>query len=113
MMGSIEYLRLDSLREILARDDAKLRKLWQLLAPRLVVIHHEKLREFASIQMEKIKLLCKMSELVLYKAGDTVKLQSGGVLFKGSITKISTGAEVGLTAQRNIQKSATMGKITD
>lgn len=51
-----------------------------------------------------------MSELILYKAGDTLELQSGGVLFKGSITLIKTGNDVGLrqNKEKGLMKSNTL-----
>ena len=100
MMAQVEYLNLESLREILANDSEKLTKLWRLLANRMMIIHHEKLPQFSMIQQDKIKLLCKMCDVVLYKHGDTFDLSSGGILFKGSITKLKTGSDVGLTPNR-------------
>jgi hypothetical protein len=56
-----------------------------------------------------------MSELVLYKAGDTLEIGSGGVLFMGSITKIKTGTDVGFSNnEHGLRKSKTQalkGKI--
>ena len=43
---SVAPLDLEHLKFVLLKEPAKLVKLWQLLSYRLIIIHHEKLKEF-------------------------------------------------------------------
>lgn len=80
----------------------------------MMIIHHEKLPDFEIINTDKIKLLCKMCEVTLYKQGDQFNFNSGGIIFKGSVTKVKMGSEVGFGdkkkkgSSRNLHKSKTL-----
>ena len=111
MMASVEYLNLESLRQILKDDTVKLTKLWRLLVHRMTIIHHEKLPQLESLSPDKIKLLCKMCEVVLFEHGETIDICSGGILFKGSITKLKTGGENRFGEDNKRSSSRQLNKI--
>ena len=54
-MASVVPLDLHYLKEILADSEEKLRKYWQILAYRLIVLNPESMREFVQLANEKIK----------------------------------------------------------
>jgi len=88
IMGSVYKLNLKHLKFILIRDQAKMQKLWEMLAWRLIIIHNQDLKAFSTLTQEKVKLFCKMCQIKKYNPGDLIDLGTGGILFKGSLSKV-------------------------
>lgn len=86
-MASVAPLDLKYLKHILEKDEVKLLKLWDILAPRMIILHPESLPQFLPLTMEKIKLFCKMSDLRIYRPGDPVDMRMGGIMFRGGLSK--------------------------
>ena len=97
----VEYLNLEYLRGILAKDQEKLLKLWKIMSYRLIMIHHEKLPQFKFITKEKVRMFVKMCDIKMYQPGDTIDLSCGGVCFRGGFTEL--GHEIN-EAELNAQK---------
>lgn len=95
-MASIAFLSLDKLRGILLKDlkgdCTKMTKFWQKLAPRMIIIQIEQLPHFASLTQDKVQLFCKMCQIQIYKPGEDIDVRQGGVLLRGSITRLSKEA---------------------
>lgn len=85
-IGSIYKLNVDYLKYIISQDSDKLQKLWENLVWRLIIIHQEDLKMFASLHQDKVKLFCKICKVKLYKPGELIDMSSGGVLFRGSLS---------------------------
>ena len=66
-----------------------MQKLWEILAWRLVILNHDKLKMFMSLSNDKLKLFCKTCKVSVYKPGDTVNMTTGGVLMSGHLIKIA------------------------
>lgn len=71
-ISSVTPIDLAYLKEILSKDQNKLRKLWEVIAYRLVILHFEKLLQFKHLNNEKIKTFCKLCDVQLYKPGDII-----------------------------------------
>jgi len=46
------------------------------------------------LSQEKIKMFCKLCHVGIYKPGDIINLQSGGVLLRGGCTELAQNVEV-------------------
>jgi hypothetical protein len=78
-------LDLKSLRDILANDDERLAKFWQYMGPRVVALFNKKLPELESLTQDRIGGLCHVCDIQIYKQGNTVSANNGGlVLYGGS-----------------------------
>jgi hypothetical protein len=71
-ISSVTPIDLAYLKEILVKDDSKLRKLWDILTYRMIILQFEKLLQFKHLSNEKIKMFCKMCLVQLYKPGDVI-----------------------------------------
>jgi len=99
-ISSITPIDLAYLKEILSKDETKLRKLWEVLAYRIIILQFEKLLQFKHLTNEKIKMFCKLSTIAIYQPGDVIDVQEGGVLLRGGMTLLNQNIS-------NVQKTMT------
>jgi hypothetical protein len=97
-IASVAPLDLKFLKHILEKDEDKLLKLWEILAYRMIILNPDKLPQFLPLTQEKIKLFFKMCRLQIYRPGDPVDMKSGGVIFRGGLSK--TNADIKLFHQQ-------------
>jgi gamma-glutamylcyclotransferase (GGCT)/AIG2-like uncharacterized protein YtfP len=93
-IASVTMLNLDYLKHVLLEDKEKLLKLWKIIAHRLIVINHERLPQFHSLTRDRIQILCKMCEYRMYNPGDSVDMRNGGVVFRGSVQKLTDRLDI-------------------
>lgn len=70
-----------------------MQKLWDILAWRLIIIYSNDLKIFSTLTQDKVKLFCKMCNIRKYNPGDPIDLSTGGILFKGTLSKVSAEGE--------------------
>ena len=78
-------LKLDYLRNILAKDFSRLKSFWPLVAYRIITINEDKLGEFKMLTQDRLKQFCKMCSVKLYKPGSVVNIKNGGVVLRGCL----------------------------
>lgn len=66
-----------------------MKKLWEILAYRMIILNHQDLSMFKSLTQEKVKIFTKMCNIQIYKPGDPVDMKSGGVIFRGGLSRIN------------------------
>jgi len=82
----VAILDVRSLQEALQEDQEKMKRLWIILAPRIITLSPDALPEFKSLTHEKVALFCRMCMLRVYKDGEEVDMQTGGVLLRGRLS---------------------------
>lgn len=73
-IASVAILDVRSLQEALQEDDEKMKRLWVILAPRIITLSPDALPEFKSLTHEKVALFCRMCMLRVYKDGEEVDM---------------------------------------
>jgi hypothetical protein len=91
--AGVQFFDMAYLKLILSKDLSKLHKLWTLLAYRMVIINYAKLKQFASLTQDKVKMFCKMNEIRIYMPGDIIDLKNGGILLRGGLSALNSAAD--------------------
>jgi len=79
-------INVDSLREKIKQDESLLLKLWKELCYRYIIIYG--LVQFKEISFESLRHLCNLCTIKIYKRGDKVFGNSGGVLLQGMLSAV-------------------------
>lgn len=87
-IASVAKLNTDYLKYVLSQNTNKLEKLWTQLAWRMVILYKDQLKLFSTLSQDKLRLFCRMCTIKLYKPGQKVNLINGGILFRGSLSKL-------------------------
>jgi hypothetical protein len=83
--ASVVHLDATHLKKVLDNDPVKLLKYWNHLAYRRVFIHAGELPQISVMTVGKVKELCRMCDLKIYKNGEKVDLRDGGILIRGGL----------------------------
>ena len=67
----------------------------------MITLNPVKCKDFLPLTQEKIKLFCKMCEIVLYKPEDHVNLENGGVLLRGHLDKMNKEKKIGVIREED------------
>ena len=54
----------------------------------MIIINFDKLPEVHQLKEDKIKQLCKISDIKVYSTGEMVNLSTGGFVLRGGIVKV-------------------------
>lgn len=84
-VASVVTLDVSRLRKSLETDLEKTRRLWSLLAPRVIALSPDDLPIFQQLVYDELLAFCRICSLQMYTDGQVVDLSKGGVLVRGRL----------------------------